>query len=171
VKVVGTVALVAGTVVATGLTGRIGLGRSLWVFGVAQALAFFLYAGAALSRGAALDVRSCAALPAISAATRAWTYLAIAAEYGTQAMAATAQAALLLRVCDRRHAATQFALLTSLFGLGRWVAGLPSGRLVEWMGYPLFFSCCATVLALPGLWFLHRVAPFGAREVASPPAG
>jgi PAT family beta-lactamase induction signal transducer AmpG len=171
VKVVGTVALVAGTVLATALTARIGLGRSLWIFGVAQALAFFLYAAAALSRGVPLDVRACAALPPVGAATRAWTYLAIAAEYGTQAMAATAQAVLLLRVCDRRYAATQFALLTSLFGLGRWVAGLPSGKLVEWLGYPLFFSCCATVLALPGLWFLHRVAPLGSRDVVAPPAG
>jgi len=158
-------------VLATGLTMRMGLGRALWIFGLAQAAALFLYCGAALSRGAALDVRACASLPAIGAATRAWTYAAIAAEYGTQAMAATAQAALLLRVCDRRYAATQFALLTSLFGLGRWAAGLPSGRLVELLGYPLFFATCATALALPGFLFLSRIAPLGQREVICEPGG
>lgn len=171
VKLVGTAALVGGTVLATGLTMRMGLGRALWIFGLAQAGALFLYCGAALSRGAALDVRACASLPAIGAATRAWTYAAIAAEYGTQAMAATAQAALLLRVCDRRYAATQFALLTSLFGLGRWAAGLPSGRLVELLGYPLFFATCATALALPGFLFLSRIAPLGQREVICEPGG
>lgn len=170
VKVVGTVSLIAGTVIATGLTARLGLGRALWIFGIAQAAALFLYSGAALVRGVPLDVRACASLPPLGLATRAWTYLAISAEYTTQAMAATAQAALLLRICDRRYAATQFALLTSLFGLGRWAAGLPSGFLVERLGYPLFFAVCATALALPGLFFLSRGAPFGEREVAAPPA-
>lgn len=170
VKVVGTISLIGGTVLATGLTARLGLGRALWIFGVAQAAALLLYTVAALSRGVPLDVRACSTLPPLGLSTRAWTYAAIAAEYGTQAMAATAQASLLLRVCDRRYAATQFALLTSLFGLGRWFAGLPSGFLVERLGYPLFFGVCATALALPGLFFLSRVAPFGERDVASAPA-
>jgi PAT family beta-lactamase induction signal transducer AmpG len=170
VKTVGTIATVAGTARATGLTSRLGLGRALWIFGVAQAVANLFYAGAALSRAVPLEAASCGALPALGAATRLWTYVGIASEYGAQGMAATAQAALLLRVCDKRYSATQFALLTSLFGLGRWSAGLPSGYLVELLGYPLFFAGCATVAALPGFHFLRRVAPFGQRDVAAPPA-
>jgi len=171
VKTVGTLATIGGTVLATGLTARLGLGRALWIFGLAQAGANLFYAAAALSRGVPLDVASCGGLPALAASTRAWTYVGIAAEYGAQGMASTAQAALLLRVCDRRHSATQFALLTSLFGLGRWAAGLPSGYLVESLGYPLFFAGCATAVALPGFLFLSRVAPLGQRDVSSPPAG
>ena len=79
-----------------------------------------------------------------------------------------AQGALLLRVCDKRYSATQFALLSSLFGLGRWAAGLPSGFLVQRLGYPAFFAL-ACVLALPGFFFLQRIAPFRQREVTAAP--
>ena len=170
VKSVGTLAVIGGTVLATGLTARLGLARALWIFGVLQAGANLFYAGAALSRHAPLDVGACASLPALGLGTRGWVYVGIAAEYGAQAMASTAQAALLLRICDRQYSATQFALLSSLFGLGRWAAGIPSGYLVEGLGYPLFFALCATAVALPGFYFLHRVAPLGERDMVGPPA-
>ena len=166
VKTVGTIATIAGISVATGLLTRMGLGRALWIFGIAQAAANLLYAAAALSRHAPLQAAACGAAPAVDLATRGWVYAGIAGEQGAQAMASVAQGALLLRICDRQHAATQFALLSSLFALGRWGAGLPSGFLVEATGYPLFFTLCATVMAVPGFVFLQRLAPFGAREVA-----
>ena len=84
-------------------------------------------------------------------------------------MASVAQGALLLRVCNRQTAVTQFALLTSLFALGRWGAGLPSGFLVDALGYPLFFTLCATAMAVPGFLFLQRIAPFGQRDVRAAP--
>jgi PAT family beta-lactamase induction signal transducer AmpG len=168
VKTVGTVALIAGTALAAGLTVRFGLGRALWIFGVAQAAANLLYAAAAVSRAVPLDAHLCGVgLPPLDAVTRAWAYVGISAEQSAQAMASVAQGALLLRICDRRYSATQFALLTSLFAVGRWSAGLPSGLLVDWLGYPLFFTLCATVIALPGFFFLQRVAPFGQREVSA----
>ena len=58
-------------------------------------------------------------------------------------------------------------LLTSLFAPGRIGAGIPSGVLVERLGYPLFFTLCATVVALPGFAFLQRIAPFGRRDVGA----
>jgi len=172
VKTVGTIATIGGIALATGLLTRMGLARALWVFGIAQAAANLLYAAAALSRHAPLQFALCGAAPSIDAATRAWTYAGIAAEQGSQAMASVAQGALLLRICDKRYSATQFALLSSLFALGRWSSGLPSGYLVEALGYPAFFTLCATVVALPGFLFLQRVAPFGRRDVvaAAPPA-
>ncbi len=171
VKTIGIAASIAGSAIAVGLTMRMGVGRALWVLGIAQALANLLYAAAAVSRAAPLDAHLCAAgLPPLDAATRAWAYLSIAGEYGAKSMASVAQGALLLRICDRRHAVTQFALLSSLFAVGRWSAGIPSGWLVEALGYPLFFTLCATVVAVPGLVFLQRIAPFGQRDVASAPA-
>jgi PAT family beta-lactamase induction signal transducer AmpG len=165
IKTIGTVATIAGSLVGGALLARVGLGRALWVFGVLQAAANLVYSAAAVSRAVPLDIAQCAALPAISGLTRAWTYGAIAAENAAQGMATAAQAVLLLRVCDRRYSATQFALLSSLFALGRWASGPPSGYLAEALGYPAFFALCATVMALPGFFFLHRIAPFGAREV------
>ncbi len=170
VKTVGTVATIAGISVATALLTRMGLGRALWVFGVAQAAANLLYAAAALSRHAPLQFAQCGGAPAIDVATRLWVYAGIAGEQGAQAMASVAQGALLLRICDRQHAATQFALLSSLFAAGRWSSGLPSGFLVEALGYPLFFTLCATAVALPGFYFLRRIAPFGSRDLVAAPA-
>jgi PAT family beta-lactamase induction signal transducer AmpG len=171
VKTIGIVASMAGSAAAAGITLRVGVGRALWIFGVVQALANLLYAAAALSRAAPLEAQLCAGgLPPLDLATRAWAYGAIAGEQGAQAMASVAQGALLLRICDRNNSMTQFALLSSLFALGRWSAGLPSGYLAEGLGYPLFFTLCATAMAVPGLIFLQRVAPFGQRDVASAPA-
>ena len=105
---------------------RIGLGRALWAFGFLQAAANLLYSVAALARHAPLDLHLCANLPAIDLATRAWTYASIASEQAAQGMGTAAQGVLLLRVCDKRYSATQFALLSSLFALGRWAAGCPA---------------------------------------------
>jgi PAT family beta-lactamase induction signal transducer AmpG len=165
IKVIGTVATITGSLVGGALVTRLGLGRSLWIFGFLQAGANLVYSGAALSRSVPLDVAQCAALPALSGATRLWTYAAIAGENGAQGLATAAQAVLLLRVCDRRYSATQFALLSSLFAVGRWASGLPSGFLVERLGYPAFFAACASVFAIPGLLFLRRLAPISGREV------
>ncbi len=166
IKTIGTVATIGGSLAGGMLLARLGLGRALWVFGVLQAAANLVYSASALSRHVPLDIAQCTSLPAVSALTRAWTYGAIAAENAAQGMATAAQAVLLLRVCDRRYSATQFALLSSLFALGRWASGPPSGYLAEAVGYPVFFALCATVMAVPGFVFLHRLAPFGAREVS-----
>ncbi len=165
IKVIGTVATILGSLVGAGIMMRIGLGRALWAFGFLQAGANLLYSVAAVARHAPLDLHLCAGLPAIDVATRVWTYASIASEQAAQGMGTAAQGVLLLRVCDKRYSATQFALLSSLFAVGRWAAGLPSGWLADRMGYPIFFAACATVFALPGFLFLQRIAPFGAREV------
>jgi len=171
IKTIGTVATIGGSLLGGALVARLGLGRALWGFGVLQALANLIYSAAALSRNAPLDVARCAALPALGATTRLWTYGAIAGENLAQGLATAAQAVLLLRVCDRRYSATQFALLSSLFAVGRWASGLPSGFLVERMGYPAFFASCATAMALPGFAFLSRIAPLSGREVPSASPG
>ncbi|MFT3917026.1 MAG: MFS transporter [Anaeromyxobacteraceae bacterium] len=175
VKSIGFVATIVGAGVGAALMNRMGLGRALWIFGALQAGANVIYSIAATERGVPLAAAQCGGLPPLDLVTRAWTYVAIASEYGAQGMASAAQGALLLRVCDKRYSATQFALLSSLFGLGRWAAGLPSGYLVEQVGYPAFFALCATVMAAPGFVFLSRIAPLRQREVltadANPPAG
>jgi len=165
IKTLGTIATIGGSLAGAAVMMWLGLGRSLWAFGFLQAGANLLYSAAAVSRGVPLDLHQCATLPALDWGTRLWTYASIAGENAAQGMGTAAQAVLLLRVCDKRYSATQFALLSSLFALGRWGAGLPSGWLAEGMGYPLFFAACATVFALPGFVFLHRIAPFWSRDV------
>ncbi len=164
VKTIGTAATIAGSGVGAALMTRMGLGRSLWIFGFLQAGANLLYSGAAMARGGALDVALCAAAGPVTLAPRLWTYAAIAGEQAAQGMATAALLALILRVCDKRYSATQYALLSSLFGLGRTLAGVPSGWLAHSLGYPTFFAL-AVVAAVPGLFLLQAVAPFGRKDV------
>lgn len=174
VKVIGTAATIAGTAVGAAVMARLGLGRALWAFGVAQAAAIGLYAAAAAVRAAPLDVALCAGAAPLTAAARAWTYVGIAAEYASQGMGTAALLALILRVCDKRYSATQYALLSSLFGLGRTLSGIPSGWLAEWLGYTGFFVACMA-FAIPGFLVLQRIAPIAQRDVlassAAEPAG
>jgi PAT family beta-lactamase induction signal transducer AmpG len=102
--------------------------------------------------------------------TRAATYLAIAGEYAAQGMATSALIGLVTRLCDVRYGATQYALLSSLFGLGRVLSGPPSGWLAERLGYPLFFVV-ACLMAIPGLLLLQAIAPISQRDVPATELG
>jgi PAT family beta-lactamase induction signal transducer AmpG len=164
VKVIGTAATIAGAGLGAALMTRMGLGRALWIFGFLQAVANLLYSGAALARGGALDVALCPSAGPVALSARLWTYAAIAGEQGAQGMATAAMLALILRVCDKRYSATQYALLSSLFGLGRTLAGVPSGWLAHSLGYPAFFAL-AVAAAVPGLLLLHAISPFGRKDV------
>ena len=171
VKTIGTAATIAGAGAGAALMTRIGVGRALWVFGAAQAAGNLLYAVAAATHPGATDVALCGGA-SISAATRAATYVAIAGEYASQGMATSALLAYVTRLCDRRYAAAQYALLSSLFGLGRTLSGPPSGWMAERLGYPGFFAAAA-LLALPGMVLLQRVAPIQQRDLPEaelPPA-
>jgi len=163
VKTIGTASVIAGAGLGAALLTRTGLGRALWLFGFAQAAGSLLYAAAAATHPGATDVAVCAG-QGVAPITRAATYLAIAGEYASQGMGTSAQLALVTRICDRRYSATQYALLSSLFGLGRWASGPPSGWLAERLGYTAFFVTAA-VAAIPGLLLLQAIAPIGQREV------
>ena len=163
VKTVGTVATIAGAGAGAALMTRMGLGRALWVFGLGQAASMLLYAAAAATHAGATDVALCVGA-AVSPVTRAATYVAIAGEYAAQGMATSALIALVTRLCDRRYSATQYALLSSLFGLGRWLSGPPSGWLAEQLGYRWFFVAAA-LFATPGMVLLQAIAPIRQREV------
>jgi len=162
VKSIGTVAVIAGAAGGGLLTARLGLGRALWIFGILQAAGSALYGVVALTHAGPVDMALCAGAP-ISLATRLSTWVAVAGEYAFQGMGTAAMGALMLRVCEKRYGATQYALLSSLFGLGRVASGPPSGWLAERLGYGSFFVA-AVAAAVPGLLLLQLVSPFGARE-------
>nr|MCU0232966.1 hypothetical protein [Thermoanaerobaculales bacterium] len=64
----------------------------------------------------------------------------------------------LMNLCDREHAATQYAILSALFALTRDVAGAFTGIGVEQFGYAAFFAL-TTALALPALALLPLIRP------------
>ncbi len=66
--------------------------------------------------------------------------------------------AFLMSICDREFAATHYALLTTLYGLGRVAAAALSGGLAEHFGYVQYFAL-TFLLALPGLMLIPHL-PF-----------
>ena len=71
------------------------------------------------------------------------------------------------RTTNPAYTATQLALFTSLTAMPRTFASAATGWLVEAMGWTAFFLLC-TVLALPGMLLLFKVAPWaGERASAS----
>jgi PAT family beta-lactamase induction signal transducer AmpG len=116
------VATLAGAALGGLLATRIGLFRALWTMGLVQLLSSLGYAFAAWMP-ADLALISAAAL-----------FENFAAGLGTAAFLA-----FLMSVCERRYAATQFALLTAVYALSRWAVGLVSGVLAEELGFAQYF--------------------------------
>src|SRR5207245_56389 len=145
---VGLGATLLGTFLGGFFTTLIGLGHSLWLFGFLQTFAnvgYFVLAGMPVN------------VPAMYAAT--------GLEMFTSGMGTGAFSVLLLRMTQKRFSATQYALLSSLFGLPRLVAGPLSGFLVDAVGWRTFFLL-TLVFGLPGMVLLARFVPLGARDPA-----
>jgi PAT family beta-lactamase induction signal transducer AmpG len=144
---VGLVANIAGTFLGGVLSTPLGLGRALWVFGVLQAVSNLGYVAVA---SAGVDV--------------GLMYAAMAIEAATSGMGTGAFGVLLLRLTQKRFSATQYALFSSIFALGRTFAGPPAGALVDAIGWRDFFLFTIPA-ALPGLVMLQRFVPLGVREI------
>ncbi len=144
---IGTVAKLFGfwATIIGGLVGgvillRIGIIRSLWVFGALQAvstLGFSLLAFLGYS------------LPGLAAV--------IVFENLSGGMGTSAYVAYMASLTNKKFTATQYALLSSCMGIPRVLAAAPTGWMAESMGWAVFFLVC-TVVALPGLLLLPMVA-------------
>lgn len=143
---IGLFGMIGGTFVGGLVTNRIGLGRALWLFGFLQAVSNLGYIWIASVEP-----------------TRPVMYAAIGFETLTQGTGTGAFFVLLLRLTEKRFSATQYALLSSIFALGRVVTGPMAGFLVDAMGWRIFFVL-TIVGSVPGLLFLQRFVPFGAAE-------
>jgi PAT family beta-lactamase induction signal transducer AmpG len=143
---IGLVATIVGAILGGAITTAMGLGHSLWLFGFLQAFSNIGYVAVATS-----------------GVNRPLMYTAMAFETGTSGMGTGAFSVLLLRLTQKKFSATQYALLSSIFALGRTVAGPLAGVMVDAMGWPTFFA--VTILAAaPGLVMLQRFVPLGMRD-------
>jgi PAT family beta-lactamase induction signal transducer AmpG len=91
--------------------------------------------------------------------TPAGLFAVVAAEYLGVGLGTIALTAFMARETSRAFTATQFALFTSFIAVPRTFANASTGFLIEFMGYTSFFLLC-TVVAIPGLLMLMRVAPW-----------
>lgn len=132
-KMFGMWAVISGGIVGGILVMRLGFLRSMYVCGLLHAIAMGMNL---------VLVEVGYNLPVL--------YVAIALENITSGMRTNALLAYQLTLCNVSYAATQMALMTSCVSLGRTACSLPSGWLVDHMGWFSFFSmaCVANVLPL-----------------------
>jgi PAT family beta-lactamase induction signal transducer AmpG len=137
----GTVLTILGALAGGWIVNRVGIFRSLLWLGLAQLVSNLGYVLVA-----AVD------LP------RQSIYAASVVESFTQGLGTAAFLSFLMNLCDKEHAATQYAILSALFALTRDLAGAFTGIGVESLGYAMFFAL-TTALALPGLALLPFIRP------------
>jgi len=135
----GVGATIVGAVVGGICVGRFGIGRMLWVLGAIALASNLGYAAAA----------------GFPASGRVGIYAASMVESLSAGLAAAAFLSYLMRICQKEHAAVQYALLTAVYALAGSFIALPSGWLTERVGYAVYFALTAG-LALPAFAFLPR---------------
>ena len=135
----GVGASVLGALIGGALTSRWGIVRALVVLGLAQTSASLGYAAAAWTD-----------------AGRVGIYAASLVESFTAGLGTAAFLSFLMRICDKRQAATQYALLSALFSVPGFAAGGVSGMGVEWLGWGNYFAL-TFLLGLPAYALLPWV--------------
>jgi PAT family beta-lactamase induction signal transducer AmpG len=138
-SVVGIGATIVGALVGGALTTRLGTFRALWILGIPHALVNLAYTAAALAP---------ASLPLM--------YVVAAIESFGVGLGTAPYLAFLMASCDRSRAATQYALLTALYGLSRSALAAQSGLLAERLGYPAYFFA-TFLIAMPAYALLPWV--------------
>ncbi len=131
---------------------KTGINKALWYFGFGQLitiLGFVILAHEGMGSDTAPSVFLLA--------------FVIIAECLGAGLGTSAFVAFLSAQTNKTYAATQFALLTSLSAVPRTFCNATTGYIVEFMGWENFFIFC-TVLAIPGMLLLLKVAPFKAQE-------
>lgn len=148
VKLFGFWATIAGALIGGVIMIRLGINRSLWVFGFLQAIS---------TAGFALLARIGYSIPALS--------VVIGFENLSSGMGTAAFIAFMASITNKKFTATQYALLTSLMAVPRTVASAPTGFLAKNMGWENFFIAC-TLIAIPGMLLLLKFAPWKSKETA-----
>jgi len=134
----GMAATIAGALMGGALMSRWPMKRSLFVFGVLQGVSILTFILLEFTG------RQIWALAVV-----------IGVENFCGGMGTSAYTAFLMGLCNKKFTATQYALLSSLMAVGRFVTGAPTGYLADAVGWVMFFVIC-TALALPGLLLLLR---------------
>lgn len=154
-KVFGVWSTILGGVVGGVILVQLGVIRSLWVFGVLQALSTAGFAW--LGR----DIPTPEMLEAIKQGTahadRVGLACVITFENFTAGMGMSAFATFMASLTNKKFSATQYALLSSLMAVPRIFAGAPTGFMAKHMGWLGFYITCA-VIAIPGMLMLLWVS-------------
>jgi len=142
-------AMVIGGMLGGLLMIKIGINRALWLFGVVQmvTIAGFVMLSLMPSNLTALAV-------------------VVAMEYLGVGLGTAAFVAFIARETNPKYTAFQLALFTSLAAVPRTFANSSVGVIVETVGWTNFFIFC-TIIAIPGMLLLFKVAPWNEKQDAT----
>lgn len=138
-KIFGFSAMISGGLLGGLLLFKLGIYRSLWIFGIFQAVSTVAFA---------ILAHTGFSIPLLA--------MVVTLENLASGMAGASYAAYMASLCDKRYTATQYALFSSLIGVTRVVFVSGSGYMAEHLGWTNFFITCA-LLATPGLLLLLRL--------------
>ena len=142
VKLFGTWAVIVGAITGGFLMLRLGIRRSLWIFGFLQAISTGCFA---------LLVKTGHNIVALA--------FVISFENLSSGMGTAAFVAFMASITDKRFTATQYALLSSLMAFPRVLASAPTGFVAQSTGWENFFIICM-LAAAPGIFLLPKIAPW-----------
>jgi MFS transporter, PAT family, beta-lactamase induction signal transducer AmpG len=151
IKPLFTAGAVGGAILGGILMVRLGLLRSMLIFGASQAVTNLLYC-------------------ALAATGKSYSLMAVAVliEHVAGAMGNIALVALIMALCDLRYSAFQYALLSSIALLPRYALGYPAGWIAEHAGWYAYYVV-SFVIALPGLlivWMTrHKIDALDRQQV------
>jgi PAT family beta-lactamase induction signal transducer AmpG len=133
VKALFTASAIGGAILGGVLMVRLGLLRSMLIFGVSQAVSNLLYC-------------------ALAAVGKSYPIMvaAVVIEHVAGAMGNIALVALIMALCDLRFSAFQYALLSSIALLPRYSLGYPAGWVADHAGWFSYYVV-SFLIALPGL--------------------
>nr|WP_016925224.1 AmpG family muropeptide MFS transporter [Prochlorothrix hollandica] len=138
----GLAATLVGTLAGGAILSKIGITRSLWVFGGLQALSNIAYL--VLANGGN-------SYPLM--------VVAINVENFCGGLGTAGFVAFLMSLCNPQFSATQYALLSSFMAVSRDLLVTPAGIWAESLGWPLFFTV-TLLAAVPALVMLPLFAPW-----------
>ena len=139
---VGLFATIIGVMAGGAILSKIGINKSLWVFGFFQAASNLMYY-ALIFYGKNYSFMT----------------LTIIIENICAGLGTASFVAFLMSLCSRNYSATQYALLTSLMAVSRDILVSPAGQVVKSAGWPAFFLF-TIILSIPGLMLLKIFAPW-----------
>jgi PAT family beta-lactamase induction signal transducer AmpG len=133
VKAVFTASAIVGAILGGVLMVRLGLWRSMLIFGALQAVSNLLYY-----------------VLAVDGKSYPLMITAVAIEHVAGAMGNIALVALIMALCDLRFSAFQYAILSAIALLPRYSLGFPAGWVADHAGWDNYYVV-SFLIALPGL--------------------
>lgn len=138
-KTFGLTAALIGLFIGGAVVYSLGVFRSLWVFGIMQALSTGLFA-----------------LIAFTGPEKWALAVTVLFEDISAGMGSAAFITYLATVTNKKYSGTQYAILSSIATLGRNFLSGFSGDMAKYLGWVPFFYTCAAI-AIPGMMMLYVV--------------